>query len=374
MTSNRPSRKVSVDFVIDRLLARGVSRSDIYGLPTLSRITPGDGATFLSLRDYLSFFNEAAEMCGDECLGLHVGSDTDTQDFGYVGLLVHYCSTLRDSWQAFQRYISTIYPEMYLRIDEGETTSRIDYDILAFPSEYCRQDVDMSLATIVRFFRTYAGANWVPDSVQVKHSQPGDSGEYSRFFGADIHFNQPTTSLVFASDVLDVQVSETDPALLQIMREHADAMLANVSRQDNVVTNVRYHIASTIGTDLCRLDVVADKMFMSQRTLKRQLEGFGTSLRKLKAGVIEDIAKRSLAETSASVVEIALKLGYSETAAFGRAFKKITGLTPTAYREMAGSSRREGSHDHSSLQVTRKHYRLRGQKVVPAAGFTLPKR
>ena len=28
---------------------------------------------------------------------------------------------------------------------------------------------------------------------------------------------------------------------------------------------------------------------------------------------------------------------------------------------------------HSSLQITRKHYRLRGQKVAPAAGFNLPK-
>lgn len=29
---------------------------------------------------------------------------------------------------------------------------------------------------------------------------------------------------------------------------------------------------------------------------------------------------------------------------------------------------------HSSLQVTRKHYRLKGQKVAPAAGFRMPKR
>ena len=28
---------------------------------------------------------------------------------------------------------------------------------------------------------------------------------------------------------------------------------------------------------------------------------------------------------------------------------------------------------HSSLQVTRKHYRLRGQKAAPAPGFSLPK-
>jgi integrase len=29
---------------------------------------------------------------------------------------------------------------------------------------------------------------------------------------------------------------------------------------------------------------------------------------------------------------------------------------------------------HSSLQVTRKHYRLKGQKVAPAAGFRMPKK
>lgn len=29
---------------------------------------------------------------------------------------------------------------------------------------------------------------------------------------------------------------------------------------------------------------------------------------------------------------------------------------------------------HSSLQITRKHYRLRGQTVVPASGFTLPRK
>jgi AraC-like DNA-binding protein len=143
---------------------------------------------------------------------------------------------------------------------------------------------------------------------------------------------------VFSTDVLNTRVSDTDPALLQSMREHAEGMLVKISRRDNIVTNVHYQIASTIGTDLCNLAAIANKLFVSQRTLKRQLKGYGTSFRRLKLDVINDIAKRSLVETPASVYEIALKLGYCEMAAFDRAFKKTTGLTPMAYRKMASGA------------------------------------
>lgn len=43
-------------------------------------------------------------------------------------------------------------------------------------------------------------------------------------------------------------------------------------------------------------------------------------------------AKRLLAAPSLSVTEIGLNVGYSETSAFSAAFRKATGLTPTAYR------------------------------------------
>jgi AraC-like DNA-binding protein len=73
---------------------------------------------------------------------------------------------------------------------------------------------------------------------------------------------------------------------------------------------------------------------MSQRSFNRELKRFGTSFRDLKLDVIEEIAKRALAETAASVSEIALNLGYSETTAFDRVFKKQTGVTPSAYRKL----------------------------------------
>lgn len=334
MTAIRAPRKIVVDFLLDWLVAHGCRRDDILALPTLSRLPPADGPISLSIRDYLSFFNEAAQMYGDEYLGLHIGRDTDTQDFGYAGNLLHYCSTVRDSWQALERYLCTIHPQMVLHLEEEEINSRLDYEVLSFSNEYSRHDVDTTLAAVVRFFRTYAGEHWHPDSVHFKHDPPSNASEYTRFFDAELYFNQPSTALVFASEVLDITVSNTNPELLRVMREHAESMLANANTRDNLVTKVRYLIASTLGTEQCSSSAAASTVFMSQRSFNRELKRFGTSFRDLKLDVIEEIAKRSLAETAASVSEIALNLGYSETTAFDRVFKKQAGVTPSAYRKM----------------------------------------
>ena len=47
------------------------------------------------------------------------------------------------------------------------------------------------------------------------------------------------------------------------------------------------------------------------------------------------ISKRLLIETKMNILEVAQKVGYSETASFTRAFHKETGVTPTQYRKSA---------------------------------------
>ena len=42
-------------------------------------------------------------------------------------------------------------------------------------------------------------------------------------------------------------------------------------------------------------------------------------------------AKALLADAAPSVTDIGLRLGFSETSSFSSAFRRVTGLTPTAY-------------------------------------------
>ena len=71
---------------------------------------------------------------------------------------------------------------------------------------------------------------------------------------------------------------------------------------------------------------------MSVRSLQRNLNKLGTTF-----GSILDETRRELAEHYVSdfkedLTEVAFKLGYSEQSSFSRAFKRWTGISPSAYR------------------------------------------
>jgi AraC-like DNA-binding protein len=81
------------------------------------------------------------------------------------------------------------------------------------------------------------------------------------------------------------------------------------------------------------IDRVAARLGMSRRSLSRKLEEQGTSFRRLLCDVRCACAVRLLLLESYSVNEISERLGYSEPAAFHRAFRSWFGATPMAYRQ-----------------------------------------
>ncbi|GAA0752802.1 response regulator transcription factor [Clostridium sartagoforme] len=81
------------------------------------------------------------------------------------------------------------------------------------------------------------------------------------------------------------------------------------------------------------LQEVADEVFLSQNYLselfKREVgEGFYEFLTDYRIKV----SKELLTKTNLKVYEIARRVGYNDAITFGRAFKKITGLTPNSFR------------------------------------------
>jgi AraC-like DNA-binding protein len=76
---------------------------------------------------------------------------------------------------------------------------------------------------------------------------------------------------------------------------------------------------------------------MSTRTLQRRLHARGI----VYAGLIDEVRRRLsgryLADGDLSLGEIAYLLGYSESSAFNRAYRRWTGRTPSADRRRAAA-------------------------------------
>ena len=80
------------------------------------------------------------------------------------------------------------------------------------------------------------------------------------------------------------------------------------------------------------LDQAAETLHLHPRTLRRHLKSEGTSWRALTNEVRSTLAAELLSHVGLSVEELADRLGYSETAAFTRAFIRWFGVPPSTYR------------------------------------------
>ncbi len=72
---------------------------------------------------------------------------------------------------------------------------------------------------------------------------------------------------------------------------------------------------------------------MSPRTLARKLEDAGTHFAELQREVRRARAEKLLENRSLRLGDIADRLGFSDQAAFSRAFRQWTGETPSAWRD-----------------------------------------
>ncbi len=71
---------------------------------------------------------------------------------------------------------------------------------------------------------------------------------------------------------------------------------------------------------------------LSPRTLQRRLSEAGTSVREVIDHARFRLADEYLRQSTASITETAFLLGYGDSTAFTRAFHRMTGVSPTAYR------------------------------------------
>ena len=96
-------------------------------------------------------------------------------------------------------------------------------------------------------------------------------------------------------------------------------------------------IEPLLGSGEVSIDRVARELGMSRQTLYRRLKAEGTTFEELLDAKRRQLAVRYLGLDRSSVKAAAYKLGFSDPAAFSRAFKRWTGISPSNFREAPAS-------------------------------------
>ena len=79
---------------------------------------------------------------------------------------------------------------------------------------------------------------------------------------------------------------------------------------------------------------IAAQLGCTERTLRRRLKAEGTSFRSLITDTRMPIARQLLEKAGLPVEVVAWRVGYTEAAAFVRAFKSFYGFTPGSLRHL----------------------------------------
>jgi AraC-like DNA-binding protein len=125
--------------------------------------------------------------------------------------------------------------------------------------------------------------------------------------------------------------------LLGILGELIEAIARPAPATRCFKQEVEQAIDPLLGAGEVSIDRVARELGMSRQTLYRRLKGEGTTFEELLDAKRRQLAVRYLALDRSSVKAAAYKLGFSDPAAFSRAFKRWTGASPSQFREAPAS-------------------------------------
>ncbi|HMJ12193.1 MAG TPA: AraC family transcriptional regulator ligand-binding domain-containing protein, partial [Polyangiaceae bacterium] len=273
----------------------------------------------------------AMDLTGRETLGFQMVKVSDGA-FGVVAHVVAHAPSLRDALRAAAKF-SVVLSDCH-RIELFERVGKAQLRIALTPrSERAdRMFAEFLVAGFVRLLRLCARGAPLGVTTHFEHTAPVDCSEHCLELGKNLYFEQRFTGITFRRELLDAVPIHHQPELYALLYEEAERSLERVHKGGRLADRLRSYLLTFKASHLPTMAEAARAFSMSPRSLRRRLADEGESYRTLTRDLLETSAARSLRDAQSSLGEVADALGFSDSSAFGRAFKRWTGITPATYK------------------------------------------
>ena len=279
----------------------------------------------------LIILETAVSLAGDPSLALRLGQKIDIESYGTFGFALLSCATLRESIELLLRYGKVFFNPSWLSQDHDKgLLLRLDLNRGTPAQQQIVTELCFSqLASIGNslFRRHLEGAQ-----ISFSYAKPAHASSYKMILGAEVTFDSEHSELFLPTRVLETAVKTANISDHVIFHQQCEEMLLGLDRAEKTTTDVRQLLIQSAG-DFLTIEQVAERLHISQRTLRRRLEAESTNFRSTLDEIRDLLAKEYLAKTELTVAEIAHLLEYSETVNFRRAFVRWNGITPNNYRQ-----------------------------------------
>lgn len=325
--------------LLDFAVRKGADEAALLAAAGLDRAMLAEMTNRVPFASYVALVRAAKTMTGDPALALHYGEEVDISKVSIVGLIGQAAPTMIEGFRQLNRFVRLIVEtpnggngERFQLVRDREGVWVVDARLNpgAFP-----ELTESALSQLV----CGARRGGQPETLKAVHftfPAPAYAAEFERIFRVPVVFNSKRNGMLVEERLFEAPVRMLPAYAGDLLTEKAQAELTALDGSKSARGRVETVLRDRIRAGQPGMDAVAGALKISRQRLYRQLRAEGTSFEQVLDGLRHQLAMEYLGERGASVNETAYLLGFSDPAAFSRAFKRWTGASPNSVREAPG--------------------------------------
>ncbi|MFO1108129.1 MAG: AraC family transcriptional regulator ligand-binding domain-containing protein [Bradyrhizobium sp.] len=298
------------------------------GVPLTIVDRPGMQATF---HQYVAYFDAMARFSGDIDFGHRFGLRTRAARSGIPGHLIANARRFRDGLQDLARTLPTLAEGLRIELVDDRDPPILSWSIAPVTGD-ATQFMRFVPPYLARMLQAHRGSQWHPRRIFSTLPAPRRWKLHASQLGCPLEFDSPLNAIEIERQDLHRIKRGVDRHVYALLTIYADYLLVRRPRSDSLRDSIASAIRDGLTFGRSDLTFVARRLALSRRSLQRKIAAGGASYSLILDETRFELANSMLAHSSLSIGEIAHRLGYSELAAFTRAYRKRYGQSPRSAR------------------------------------------
>jgi AraC-like DNA-binding protein len=280
------------------------------------------------------FVTRAVIESGEPGLGILLARKLELPLHGALGTAVMSSHSLADVMNLVTRFLTLRAP--YLSVNQSHNNDQALFVITSDldAGSLSQFVLDAVLYGFASMGEQLTGATVTGARILRRGPEPAYFHRFRRAIPLPVAFGATDDAIAIPMQELQSSIRFSDQQLAASSEAQCEAALSELTRDAGFASRVRRVIEASHPFPP-RLSRAASTLFVSERTLKRRLQGENISFQALVDEVRLQRARELLTNTSMNLGQIADTLGYADAANFTRAFKRWVAQSPSQFRAQA---------------------------------------